>query len=130
MKRIKQFCFLTILVILTGNTNKLLAQKEALYPSFTDRKISPGKCKYYIDPQRGNDKNTGTSINKSWKTFKRVNEMILAAGDQLIITNPGSFTQSLYIMANGTKALPVKISFAPGRYDLFTDSAFKTIFNI
>lgn len=94
------------------------------------RQISPGKTTYYIDPARGNDSNNGRSPQKPWKTFKRANQLIFSAGDKLLIEAPGSFHQSLIMMANGNKASVVTISFAPGRYNFFPDSAYKTLLDI
>jgi hypothetical protein len=112
------------------NTIGRLAAQNILYPGVTERKISAGKTKYYIDPQGGNDENTGTNIRKPWKTFKPANQLILGAGDELLITRPGSFEQSLVIMAKGTAASPVKISFAPGSYHFFPTGSFKTRLHI
>ncbi|HEY4195559.1 MAG TPA: hypothetical protein VGM63_08485, partial [Mucilaginibacter sp.] len=123
-------CFLLIIPLLNGNAVRLHAQKLCLYPSFKDRKHSPGNITYYIDPQKGDDNNAGTDLKNPWRTFKRANRLIFSAGDKLRIVAPGAFHQSLVVMAGGNKASPVIISFAPGRYDFYPDSAYKTRFNI
>ncbi len=128
---IKIFCrFLLIVLLLNGNTSILYAQKSAIYPSFGNRKHSPGKTTYYIDPEKGDDKNIGTSFKSSWRTFNRANQLIFSAGDRLMIVAPGKFHQSLVMMAVGNKASPVTVSFAPGRYDFYPDSSYKTRFDI
>lgn len=106
------------------------AKTSSLYPSFKNRKQSPGKTIYYIDPEKGNDQNLGTSSAKAWKTFGPTNQFVFSAGDQLRIIAPGSFDQSLVLMANGSKSAPVTISFVPGRYDIFPKNPFKAKFHI
>ena len=123
-------CFLLTVLLLNGNASRLYAQKLSLYPSFEDRKHSPGKTTYYIDPEKGNDENSGTGIKNPWKTFIRANQLIFSAGDKLKIVAPGTFHQSLMMMANGNKTSPVTVSFAPGRYDFYPDSAYRTRFDI
>lgn len=122
--------FLSAILLLNGNASNLYAQKLRLYPSFQGRKHSPGNTTYYIDPKKGDDENSGATIKNPWKTFIRANQLIFSAGDRLKIVTPGAFHQSLVIMAGGNKACPVIISFAPGRYDFYPDSSYKTRFNI
>ncbi|SHL89478.1 Right handed beta helix region [Mucilaginibacter sp. OK098] len=126
----KIYYFFLLLILLSGSSSILYAQQPSLYPSFNSRKLSPGKTTYYIDPVKGNDQNNGTAIKTPWRTFNRANQLIFSAGDKLMIIAPGSFHQSLVIMANGIKASLVTISFAPGRYDFYPDRSFKTRFNI
>lgn len=123
-------CFLFAILFLQVNAGSLYAQKRTLYPSYSNRKRSPGKTTYYIDPQKGDDKNSGTTINNPWRTFERANQLIFSAGDKLEIIAPGTFHRSLVVMAIGNKTSPVMISFAPGRYDFYPGSAYKTRFNI
>jgi len=85
---------------------------------------------YYIDPQLGNDKNNGTTLKAAWKTFAPTAMLTLSAGDQLNIIKPGIFHETLVIHASGTKQRPVKITFAPGKYDIYADKAVKKQFNI
>lgn len=89
-----------------------------------------GTATYYIDPQFGNDNNRGTSPNAAWKTFAPTAMLTLSAGDQLNIIKPGIFHETLVIHASGTPKKPVKITFAPGRYDMCADKAVKKQFNI
>ncbi|MDB5155857.1 MAG: Alpha-galactosidase [Mucilaginibacter sp.] len=80
---------------------------------------------YYVDPNKGNDRNTGTAVSKPWKTFENLNRLTLSAGDGVKIITPGSFHTSLILKAKGTKDKPVKVWFAPGRYNFFPDGAVK-----
>jgi hypothetical protein len=93
------------------------------------RAQSPGNTTYYIDPKKGNDRNTGTLQNHPWRSFDQLNRMVLQPGDRVIIS-PGTFHQSLYLIAKGTAAKPVNILFKPGRFDFYPDSAYKSAFHI
>lgn len=123
------FILLGILILGYGKST-LYAQEPTIYPSFAVRKNAPVNTTYYIDPIKGNDRNSGMTIHKPWKTFMPTNGLKLSAGDKLIILKPGQFRQSLVIMAKGNSRSPVTITFAPGRYDFFSDGAFKTKFDI
>jgi hypothetical protein len=124
MQLTKPFCLLFFLALITIQQS-LFAQSAAGYINYKDRHLSTGKQSYYIDPLHGNDKNTGISIKAPWKTFKRINQLILAPGDALNVISPGIFHESLVLVARGTKTSPVKVKFAPGRYDFFPDGAIK-----
>jgi hypothetical protein len=126
-------CSLSILVLVLLFTCVINASAQInreSYPIAVNRHQSPGKTVYYINPQSGNDQNKGTNIKKPWKTFKPVNALILSAGDQVKIVAPGDFHESLVLTANGTSAAHVSISFAPGTYNFYPDSAFKKQFHI
>jgi len=126
----KRMFVLFSLLVLSYGKGLLYAQEQAIYPSFAVRKYAPVNTTYYIDPIKGNDQNSGTAIHKPWKTFMPANRLKFSAGDKLVILKPGQFRQSLVIMAKGIHQSPVTIIFAPGRYDFFPDSAFKTKFDI
>lgn len=93
-------------------------------------KTSPGHTTYYIDPANGDDSNSGLDKGKSWSTFKHINNMKLAPGDQVEILSPGSFDQTLILKGNGTAKNPVRVRFAAGRYDFFTDNITRKKYNI
>lgn len=96
-----------------------------LYPTVKNRILSPGKTTYYIDPRKGNDQNRGDQMRRPWKTFSRINQLILTAGDKVEILYPGEFRESLVIVAKGEMLEPVRIHFAPGRYDFFPEHAIR-----
>jgi len=91
--------------------------------------VQPGKyafgASYYIDPNHGNDNNSGASREAAWKTFRRVNQMILLPGDVVEILQAGAFHESLLLRARGSEEAPVKVKFAPGRYDFYPDGAIR-----
>ncbi len=100
------------------------------YPAAKERQRSPGKTTYYIDPLKGSDDNTGKDREHAWKTFTRVNQLYLAPGDVVDVLSPGAFHESLVLMARGTETGPIKVKFAPGRYDLYPDGALKKTLHI
>jgi hypothetical protein len=95
------------------------------YPSSTERHRSPGNTSYYIHPRNGNDNNSGTNPQQPWKTFRRINQMVLSPGDIVTILGPGDFHESLVLIARGTDKHVVQIKFASGRYNFFPDQAIK-----
>lgn len=103
---------------------------DALYPSKENRTSSPGNTSYFIDPVKGDDKQSGLKQNLAWRSFSRINQLSLAPGDKVKITAPGSFDQTLMIVGNGTADSPVEVSFAPGRYDFHTKNLSRRKFNI
>lgn len=91
--------------------------------------IQPGKYAfgtvYYIDPNEGSDDNSGTSLQAPWKTFRRVNQLALQPGDAVNIVHAGAFHESLALRARGSEEQPVRVKFAPGRYDFYPNGAIR-----
>lgn len=93
-------------------------------------KISPGNTTYYINPETGDDEDSGLKENRAWRTFSHINQLQLAAGDLVEITSPGSFDQTFILKGEGTADDPVEVHFAAGRYDFFTDNITRKKYNI
>jgi len=91
---------------------------------------SPGNSTYYIDPANGSDSNSGLKQKLAWRTFSRINQLRLSAGDRVKIASPGSFDQTLMLMGAGTAKAPVEITFAPGRYNFYPARAVKRKYQI
>jgi len=127
MKKIALTVYIAVCVTLGAASG---CCSENMYPSEECRKTSPGNTTYYIDPADGNDSNSGLRENLAWRTFSRINHLLLSAGDRVKITSPGSFDQTLMLMGAGTAKAPVEINFAPGRYDFYTTKAFKRKYQI
>lgn len=102
----------------------------AEYVAASARHVSPGNKTYYIDPAKGNDNNNGLARSKPWKTFTRINRLILSPGDGITVLSPGTFHESMALVARGSSQKPVNIKFAPGKYDFYPDGAFKTQLHI
>ena len=100
------------------------------YPSEERRKPSPGRTTYYIDPADGSDTNSGVERKSPWRTFRRVNQLLLSPGDRVKVVAPGSFDQTLMLIGAGTEEAPVEVSFAPGRYDFHPGDAYREKYQI
>ncbi len=111
-------------------TSASALSSETSYPSREQRKPSPGNTTYFVDPAKGDDGNSGLEEGAAWRTFRRVNQLLLAPGDKVHITAPGSFDQTLMIMGAGTAEAPVELSFAPGQYDFHTENLCRKKFQI
>lgn len=73
---------------------------------------------YYIN-KNGNDKNTGTSINKAWQSVNKIKEFAwipgFVAGDSILLEGGNIYTttQGIYIQCNkswGTETNPITIT--------------------
>lgn len=100
------------------------------YPSEARRTLSPGHTTYYIDPAEGSDANSGLERRAPWRSFGRVNKLMLSAGDRVEVISPGEFHGSLVLRGIGTKEAPIVVRFAPGRYDFHPDKAFRHTYQI
>lgn len=78
---------------------------------------------YFINPNTGDDQNTGTTKNQAWKTFSQINQMQLPAGTTIEVIEGGTFHESIWIRAKGDVKAPVRLKFAPGQYHLYPDHA-------
>jgi len=126
---IKPSAILIGLITVALGANSILAA-DTLYPPKENRQPSPGNTTYYIDPVKGDDQQSGVKENLAWRSFYRVNQLRLAPGDKVKIISPGSFDQTLMIMGSGTSTSPIEVSFAAGRYDIFTKNLYRQKFNI
>ena len=72
---------------------------------------------YYADSQTGNDKNSGTSPEKAWKSLQRIEEQKLEAGDHIYLSGNTHFPGSLKLAdIEGTEESPVIFgSFGTGK---------------
>ncbi len=126
--RVRSTILISLVASALATTSALCS--DALYPPKENRKPSPGNTTYYIDPVKGDDKQSGIKQNLAWRSFSRINQLLLAPGDKVKIVAPGSFDQTLMIIGTGTLTSPVEVSFAPGRYDIHTKSLCRRKFNI
>jgi len=73
---------------------------------------------YYVDAQKGDDANPGTSEAKAWKTLAKANAFAFAPGDKLLLAAGQTFAGPLKLDKDdhGTKEQPVVVaSFGNGR---------------
>ena len=110
---------------------ELLSPRDASNYSFKERHVnSPDNDRYYINPADGNDAHSGLKKEQAWKTFAPVNRLALSCGDRVEILAPGAFNQTLAITGSGSGEAPIRIHFAPGRYDFFPSEALRRKYHI
>jgi len=57
---------------------------------------------YYFDSVNGNDNNEGISIEKPFKTLKKIKEINLRSGDSILLSNGSSFKGNIKIIDKKT----------------------------
>ncbi len=63
---------------------------------------------YYVDSSTGNDANPGTET-APWKSFAKVANAALNAGDQVLLKKGSTWNEKLVINKSGTSGNPIKI---------------------
>jgi hypothetical protein len=119
MNNIKLRCALTVLLCAVN----LLAFCAS--HNIKVRRSSDVEVSYFIDPIRGNDKDDGLHRASAWKTFNRINKIVLKPDDRIYILSPGVFYESLCINGKGSDKKPIRVTFAPGQYEFYPDGAVK-----
>jgi len=119
-----------LLVLFAAFTSHRDVPADRIYIPFKERIISLVNSIYYIDPVNGNDSNNGIDKNTPWRSFDKINSLVLTEGNVVKIISAGTLKRSLFLMAEGTSDDPVKIEFAPGRYDFSPENAVKRKFYI
>ncbi|MCK0158281.1 right-handed parallel beta-helix repeat-containing protein [Cellulophaga sp. F20128] len=119
-----------ILILVGCNSATTTIDSGNIYPDESERTLSKEQSTYYIDPVSGSDANIGTEKESPWKTFKRVNQLILTKGNSIEILAPGAFRESLYLIGKGTTEAPIVVQFAKGEYDFYPKEFFKNKFHI
>ena len=62
---------------------------------------------YYVDSEKGLDRNKGTSPEKAWKSLDRVNAASFAAGDSILLKRGGVFPGALAPKGSGAEGRPI-----------------------
>ncbi|HCE42210.1 MAG TPA: hypothetical protein DET40_01510 [Lentisphaeria bacterium] len=67
---------------------------------------------YYVDAKDGNDGNTGTSHDKSWRTIEKINKTEFKPGDKILFAGGQTFKGNLLLTekSSGAKDNPITIS--------------------
>ncbi|MCD7937537.1 MAG: right-handed parallel beta-helix repeat-containing protein [Tannerellaceae bacterium] len=68
-----------------------------------------GPVIYYLDAVGGDDRQTGLSEQKAWKSLDKIKEVTLRPGDRILLKRGTTFTGELYIQAKGTPEAPIII---------------------
>lgn len=90
--------------------------KEAVANADTEDEpeLIEGKGTYYIDAQKGDDSNDGTSEDKAWKTFENVKRLRLNGGGKVLLKAGCTWNGEQFLLqeSKGTKDEPIIV----GRY--------------
>jgi hypothetical protein len=89
-------------VLALGGPAKAAAEKDKPFRSL-------GRMTYYIDSEKGDDKNDGTCPEKAWKTLNRVNTTVYVPGDKILFKAGTSYTGQLKPKGSGESGLPISI---------------------
>lgn len=66
---------------------------------------------YYFNAKDGNDSNNGLSTSSPFKSFKKITELSLKAGDSVLLAGGVTFTESLILKGiKGTLKMPIVIT--------------------
>lgn len=66
---------------------------------------------YYVDSEKGSDKNDGLSERKAFKTLDKINELVLGPGDEVLLKAGSTFEdQALHLQGSGSAEAPIKVS--------------------
>lgn len=119
MKKIYSLLLLQLVILACS------ASVSPEYPSVNERIATQENETFYINPQTGDDTNSGIRKNEPWKTFKPLNQRNLNKGNRVEILSEGAFNESLTLIGKGTKKAPIVVHFAKGQYDFFPEKAFR-----
>jgi len=62
---------------------------------------------FYVDAQKGNDANAGTTPSKAWNSLQKVNETIFQPGDKILFRSGTSYNGQLEVKGMGTLDQPI-----------------------
>ncbi len=123
------YCILYMFLLGCANKQNTTPIKNS-YPTISERKVAKAHTSFYIDPNIGDDSNSGITKENPWKTFKRVNQLQLTEGNIVEILSAGDFKESLFLTGKGREENPITIKFAPGTYNFYPENAYKSQFHI
>jgi hypothetical protein len=64
---------------------------------------------YFVDAERGSDKNSGQSENAAWQSLEKVNGHIFRPGDQILLKSGSAWIGQLKPKGAGTATAPIRI---------------------
>ena len=103
-------------VTINGNTfimpSELSADKLVVKANFTPVKLREGR-NFYIDSVAGNDNNSGNSVDKPWKSLKKVASSNFVPGDKILIKAGSVFNGTdaeLTFKGSGSKGKNITVS--------------------
>ena len=70
---------------------------------------------FYFDAEKGNDKNDGKSPLAPLRSFKKIAQLPILAGDSILLKSGTTFTEPFYFSGKGTTEKPIVIGKYGGR---------------
>jgi hypothetical protein len=70
---------------------------------------SPGNTTYYVDSAGGNDERDGSTPENAWKTLDRVNGVLFAPGDRILLRAGSRFSGQLAPWGSGNEGAPIVV---------------------
>jgi hypothetical protein len=78
---------------------------------------------FFVDSDRGNDNNSGTSQEKPWKSVDKVSSNTFRPGDNIYFKRGSNYSEGFRINGDGTKNAPIIVSaYGSGNAPRFTNS--------
>lgn len=71
--------------------------------------LSQGHTTYYVDNDKGNNSNPGTSVGLAWKSISKLNTVVFSPGDKILLKKGGAWTGTLRPQGEGTAESPILI---------------------
>ncbi|HXI01130.1 MAG TPA: right-handed parallel beta-helix repeat-containing protein [Sphingobacteriaceae bacterium] len=110
------------LITLLGSTGIVLLICLSFKANFTDGPRGsqhavtyPAGIRYYVDAVKGNDRNSGKSVTKPWRTLQKVSNTAFSPGDHILFRSGQTFNGNLIISTSGTKNRPIVYSSYNGK---------------
>jgi hypothetical protein len=90
-----------------NSSASLLARRAFLVLALSALPFAAHATTYYVDSDKGDDANAGTSDATPWKSLGKVNHTTLAPGDQVLFARGGVWTGELEIKEAGADGNPI-----------------------
>ena len=101
---------LILLVLIAVLFALIFYRFPSTYPISDIRVIPKVVCEtYYIDSFKGNNNSDGTSMDKAWKDFVKLQKIVFTPGTKILLKRNGIWYQTLMPPSGGTKEAPIII---------------------
>ena len=87
------------------------------------KKTAPDLKGYFVDADKGDDKNSGTNPSSPWKSIEKINSTIFEPGDNIYFKRGTNYSHGLRINGDGVKDKPITVSaYGAGDAPKFTNT--------
>ncbi len=105
---VKLLVLIAIIEIITSNSIPGLCGGPGEGSTDKHETFSPGST-FYVDSEKGDDQNDGTSREMAWGTLARVNSAIFAAGTRILFKAGTSYKGPLRLHGSGKDGQPIVV---------------------